>query len=141
LTEAKVFATQSDNGKPKSAIFSHCFAKGKNALAIHFIVKVAGESTPDVARRRRRESTLIQLRFSKISSFPTANRQISVTICSLFLFELVRAKLLCKSQRTGGSRSTIFEDPCRPSYTWFVAAAARMWASFGDDDRRNGCAG
>lgn len=69
LTEAKVFATQSDNGKPKSAIFSHCFAKGKNALAIHFIVKVAGESTPEVARRRRRESTLIQLRFSKNFQF------------------------------------------------------------------------
>ncbi|MVA54706.1 hypothetical protein [Agrobacterium vitis] len=51
LTEANVFATQSDNGKPKGAILSHCFARGTNALAIHFVVKVSGEPTQDAAKK------------------------------------------------------------------------------------------
>ncbi|KQO75125.1 hypothetical protein [Rhizobium sp. Leaf262] len=50
ITEAEVFATQSENGKPKSAILSQCFSKGKNALAIHFIVNIVGEPTKETAK-------------------------------------------------------------------------------------------
>ncbi|MCF1464613.1 hypothetical protein FS827_25360 [Agrobacterium vitis] len=55
LTEATVFATQSEKGKPKGGILSHCVAKGKNALSIHFVVKVSGEPTREMANRALEE--------------------------------------------------------------------------------------
>lgn len=69
LTEAKVFATQSDNGKPKSAILSHCFAKGKNALAIHFIVNVAGKPTPEAAKKALQDLDSYSIGFLKSFQF------------------------------------------------------------------------
>jgi hypothetical protein len=69
LTEAKVFATQSDNGKPKGAILSHCFAKGKNALAIHFIVNVTGEPTPEAAKNALEELDAYSIAFLKNFQF------------------------------------------------------------------------
>lgn len=69
LTEAKVFATQSDNGKPKSAILSHCFTKGKNALAVHFIVNITGEPTQEAAERALEELDAYSIAFLKDFQF------------------------------------------------------------------------
>lgn len=69
LTEAKVFATQSENGEPKSAILSTCFAKGKNALAIHFIVNVTGEPKPERAKKALQDLDTYSAAFLKEFQF------------------------------------------------------------------------
>ncbi len=69
LTEAKVFATQSDKGKPKAAILSHCFAKGRIALAIHFVVEIIGEPTPEAAKKALNELDGYSIAFLKKFQF------------------------------------------------------------------------
>ncbi|MGV2105365.1 hypothetical protein ACQZ4X_04765 [Agrobacterium vitis] len=69
LTEAKVFATQSDNGKPKGAVLSNCFARGTNALAVHFIVKVSGEPTQEAAQKALSELDSYSIAFLRNLQF------------------------------------------------------------------------
>lgn len=69
LTEAKIFATQSDNGKPKGALLSHCFAKGHNALALHFVVNVTEERSPAAARKALEELDAYSKAFLKNFKF------------------------------------------------------------------------
>jgi hypothetical protein len=49
LTEVMLFANRADNGKPQSAAISYCFARAKQALAIHFIVDVSSAATKEAA--------------------------------------------------------------------------------------------
>lgn len=51
-TEAQFYGNQADDGKPRSAMFSYCFARGNQALAVHFGVDVRQTTTLKAAKAR-----------------------------------------------------------------------------------------
>jgi len=87
-TEAQLYGNQADDGKPRSALFSYCFARGNQALAVHFGVDVRQTTTLKAAKARVDEADeyaqhfMAALRFEddKQANFGDATQRVQIAL-------------------------------------------------------------
>lgn len=54
-TEAQVYAMKPAQGEPRSALISYCFARGREALAIHFVADLGEARSPEAGQAQLRD--------------------------------------------------------------------------------------